>query len=75
MNYSDFMSYLLRDGLYVGVFCQRYKAKLIDVFPNTEDSPPQGLIYEFDNQLGGFSIEGIKNSLKSSLEDKISEGD
>jgi len=63
MNGTDFLLNLLNDGLYVEAFCQRYKAGLVDVVPNDEVYPPHGLIYVFDNQLGGFSIEGIKSSL------------
>ncbi len=69
MNYDDFILYLLDDRLYIEVYCQKYKTGVIDVFPNMEDFPPQGLMYVFDNELGGFSREGIENS----LEDKISE--
>ncbi len=69
MNYKDFVLYLLDDRLYLEAYCQKYKTEVIDVSPNTEDFPPQGLMYVFDNQLGGFSREGIKNS----LEEKISE--
>ena len=67
MCYDDFILYLLDDQLYIEAFCQRYKASVVDIFPNTEDFPVQGLMYVFDNQLGGFSLQGIKNS----LEDKI----
>ena len=74
MNYSDFILYLLDDGAYLGVFCQKYEAVLVDVIPNTEKFPPKGLLYEFDNQLGRFSIQGIKNSLKeNSLDEKVLE--
>lgn len=67
MNYADFVLHLLDDRLYVEVFCQQYRAQVVEIFPNTEEYPPRGLMYVFDNQLGGFSINGIKNS----LEDKI----
>jgi hypothetical protein len=67
MNYTDFVLNLLDDRLYVEVFCQEYRTQVIDIFPNTENCPPRGLMYIFDNQLGGFSITGIKNS----LEDKV----
>ncbi|MDO8510756.1 MAG: hypothetical protein Q7S55_01175 [Nanoarchaeota archaeon] len=75
MRPNDFLMYLDTDSLYLEAFCHKYQSQVIDIFPNTEDFPPQGLTYVFDNQLGGFSIEGIKNSLESSLEEKISEGD
>ena len=69
MDPPDEIAIFEQDRLYVEGFCQRYKTRVVDIFPNTEDFPPRGLMYVFDNQLGGFSIEGIKNS----LEDKISE--
>jgi len=71
MDYDDFILYLLQDQLYVEAFCQKYDTQMIDVFPNNEDFPPQGLMYVFNNQLGGFSIEGIKNSLEDKLENTI----
>ena len=74
MNPLDELAIIGQDCLYVEAFCQKYGAKVAGIFPNNEDFPPQGLIYVFDNQLGGFSIEGIKNSLEEeSLDDKISE--
>ncbi|MDP3698460.1 MAG: hypothetical protein Q8R47_02640 [Nanoarchaeota archaeon] len=69
LKYNEFVSLVLEDKLYVNPFCKKYKARVISISLNTEDFPPQGLLYVFNNQLGGFSIEGIKNS----LEDKISE--
>ena len=75
MNYADLILHLRKDGLYVEAFCQKYKAQLIDVFPNTEDFPPRGLMYEFDNQLGGYSITGIKRSLDQTIDDTIVDQD
>ncbi|MEK6809193.1 MAG: hypothetical protein AABY40_00810 [Nanoarchaeota archaeon] len=63
MNGKDFLLHVLNDGLYLELFCQRYKASLIDIVPDDEVYPPSGLIYVFDNQLGGFNIKGIKDSL------------
>lgn len=68
MDELDEIAILEQDRLYVETFCQKYKTQVVGISLNTEDFPPQGLMYVFDNQLGGFSIEGIKNS----LEDKIS---
>ncbi len=74
MDPLDEIAFIKQDCLYVGAFCQKYGARVVGIFPNNEDFPPQGLMYVFDNQLGGFSIEGIKNSLEEeSLDDKILE--
>lgn len=64
----DFMKYLDQDKLYLQAFCGKYDARVVSIVSNTEDSPPRGLIYVFDNQLGGFSIEGIINSLEEKVE-------
>ena len=48
---------------YLDFFCNKYGLELIDIQPNTESSPPQGLMYYFNNDLGGYSMEGIKKSL------------
>ncbi len=66
---ADYIKYLKQDRFYLQVFCRKYNVTVVDVVPNTEDFPPRGLLYIFDNQLGGFTIEGIKNS----LEEKVSE--
>lgn len=58
------MAILRRDKIYPELFCYNYQTEIIDFFPNNEVFPPRGLIYLFDNQLGGFSIDGIKNSLE-----------
>lgn len=71
MDPHDIMITVEEDHYYVEAFCQKYNVQVVDIFPNTEKSPALGLMYVFDNQLGGFSIEGIKNS----LEDKVSEGE
>ncbi len=74
MDPLDKMAIIRQDYFYVEEFCHRYKTRVVSIFPNNEDFPPKGLIYVFDNQLGGFSIDGVKNSLwEDSLEDKISE--
>lgn len=73
MRKSDFLLHLNLDRVYVELFCQKYQAQVIDVLPNTEDFPPRGLMYIFDNQPGGFSIQGVKNSLEDNFKDDISE--
>ncbi len=70
MNYSNFILHLLEDRLYVEAFCQKYNAAVIDILPNTEESPARGLTYVFHNQQGGFNITGIKASLEN-LDNKL----
>ena len=74
MDQDDILTIVEIDHYYVEAFCHKYGTKIVDILPNTEDFPPRGLMYVFDNQLGGFSIEGIKNSLEDddSLENKVS---
>ena len=69
MRTVDFINYLNQDRFHLQAFCEKYGAQVVNIIPNTEDSPSHGLLYIFDNQSGGFSIEGIK----SSLEEKVSE--
>lgn len=47
----------------VSFFCAKYSAKLVKILPNDENFPPSGEIYVFDDNLGGYSIEGIRRSL------------
>lgn len=64
----DFIKYLDQDKLNLQAFCEKYNARVVDIVPNTENFPARGLLYVFDNQLGGFSIEGIINSLEEKVE-------
>lgn len=64
MRYFDFVLEMSKDKLFVEVFCQKYKSIVVDVFPNTEVFPSRGLTYVFDNQLGRYNIERIKNILE-----------
>ncbi len=54
---------LQHDEPYLAAFCQKYKVVLVDFFPNPEENSLQGLMYVFTDDLGGYSIEGIKASL------------
>lgn len=36
---------------------------LLAIEPSTEDPNTKGLMYFFDDNLGGYTIKGIKNSL------------
>lgn len=55
---------LQQDRLYLSAFCRKYNVELVTFLPNSEDFPPQGLLYFFSDDLGGYSIKGIKESLK-----------
>lgn len=68
MMAADLIKYLNKDGFFLQAFCEKYDARVVDIVPNTENFPARGLLYVFDNQLGGFSIEGIKNSLTEKVE-------
>ena len=70
MSNEQFISKMLGDQLYIEVFCQKYGAVVVEVVPNTEERPPQGLIYVFDNQEGGFSIRAIKSSLDEKIRER-----
>lgn len=52
------------EAMYLNLFCTKYGFELVDIQPNTERSPPQGFMYYFDKGFGGYSIDGIKKSLK-----------
>ncbi|MBI2581515.1 hypothetical protein HYV87_00100 [Candidatus Woesearchaeota archaeon] len=74
MNYISgmgFINCLLEDKVFVEVFCHQYNTSVVEIIPNTEESPPRGLMYIFDGQNGGFNIKGIKNS----LDKKFQKGD
>ena len=67
MRTVDFITYLGQDGFYLQAFSRKHNAQIVDITPNTEDYPPRGLLYVFDN-LGGFSIGRHKNSLEEKVE-------
>ncbi|GEM_PF-6562066 len=71
INCDDFVSCILVDKLLVEAYCQKYKTKVMNVFPNTEEFPVKGLMYVFGDNCGGYTIEGIKKSLNSNLENNI----
>lgn len=51
------------DTPYLNRFMAKYNVSLTDIRENDEYFPPEGLMYYFNDGLGGYSIEGIKNSL------------
>lgn len=62
-NLEDFETIISKDRPYVEAFCLRTSEELIDFIWNEEDFPSQGLTYFFSDNLGGYSIKGIKNTL------------
>ena len=61
--YGHFLEYLLRDKFVVDLFCAQEKVELQEVIPNLEEFPINGLMYFFNNNLGGYSLEGLLGSL------------
>jgi hypothetical protein len=57
--------YLGRDKILLEMFCAKYRTNLTDIGINLEDVDSTGLMYYFDDGLGGYSFIGIKESLKS----------
>lgn len=55
---------LEEDAPYIIKFEGEYGAVIVDIQENNEHHPPKGLMYYFDDNLGGYSIEGIKESLE-----------
>jgi len=43
-------------------FCKRYKTNLLRIEPTLESGYPEPMFF-FSDQIGGYSIEGIKKSL------------
>ncbi|MDD5193784.1 MAG: hypothetical protein PHF67_04345 [Candidatus Nanoarchaeia archaeon] len=54
----------------IGKFCEKYEVRLTRV--STEGDIPGTLMYYFtgDEMRGGYSIHGIRESLKEQVEDK-----
>lgn len=59
---------LQQDHPFLEEFCQKYNVELVTLSPNLEDFPPEGLMYFFTDNLGGYSIKGIKADLKAGPE-------
>ncbi len=66
---KEFIRYLKADSPYVEAFCRSQGVSLWRVDENTEDFPPQGLMYYFTDDLGGYTINAIKGSLEEILDD------
>ena len=59
----DSLEIFIQDFPTIDVFCNEYNANLTNILVNDEDFPPSGLMYYFDNQIGGYTREGLNNSL------------
>lgn len=58
------LSYLIKDKPLIEAFCQRYQRSLMEIGLNYEEGIiPSGLIYFFDDNLGGYSRTGLERSL------------
>lgn len=58
------LSYLIRDKPLIEAFCQRYQRSLRGIDLNYEEGiMPSGLIYFFNDNLGGYSRRGLERSL------------
>ena len=57
---------LLNDKFYLEAFCAGYHKHLQDIAFTREraPSPPEELMYVFNDGLGGYTIDGIINSLE-----------
>ena len=55
---------LKEDRLYLEQFTAQCNVSLLGITENDECFPLEGLSYRFDDNLGGYSIGGIKGSLE-----------
>lgn len=65
-----FLRYLRRDKLYIELFCEQTGFSLQDITPDWEDFPPPGLMYFCSDNLGGYSLNGIKATLSEKQLDR-----
>lgn len=52
-----------RDRSLIDAFCEKSGVELLTVGVNNEDVPPNGLMYFFSDNSGGYSREGLNASL------------
>tara|TARA_Y100000034_G_C6593361_1_gene257840 strand:- start:269 stop:505 length:237 start_codon:yes stop_codon:yes gene_type:complete len=64
LNSYNLRNNLAEDKIYVDAFCQNENIKMIDYDVSFENYPAIELIYFFTDNLGGYNIKGIKNSLE-----------
>ena len=57
------LTYLREDLPYLTWFMETQKVSLVDIQINDEQFPPYSLMYYFDDNLGGYTLKGIKNTL------------
>ena len=48
----------------VEAFCSKYDIQLIDIDTDREEFPPTGLMYFFSDNTGGYTRQGLENSLR-----------
>ena len=52
---------------YINQFCEKFGVKLVKTDYTTENGEPEPM-YVFNDGLGGYTIEGIRNSLTENTE-------
>lgn len=73
---DDFKSKCLNDSKLIEDFCEMYKVKLVSIDFTAENTTPEATVFEpmyyFDDNLGGYTKEGLESSLteKDSLAEK-----
>ncbi len=50
-------------------FVARYNVSLLSVEESTENPPLRKLMYFFDDNLGGYTVKGIRDSLDEKVDD------
>ncbi len=63
---KELTALLEADRPFVEQFCSLYAIELVDFSVNSEEFPPQGLMYYFSDNLGGYTVNAIKGSLGES---------
>jgi hypothetical protein len=58
------LAYLIEDADLVDRFCREMDVELIGIAVDTGEIPAKGLMYYFNDNLGGYSRTGLENSLK-----------
>jgi hypothetical protein len=60
---TDQLAQVALDFCYLEQFVDKYHVELIAIHKNNEGPNKSELMYFFDDNLGGYNIKGIKNSL------------
>jgi hypothetical protein len=60
---TDELSQVALDSRYLEQFIKKYNVTLLLIDQNTENPEKTELMYFFDDNLGGYTIKAIQNSL------------